>query len=276
MKYVLKGKKLNVNGLQFHVVDEGSGTAVLLLHGFPDSSYLWRKQIQPLVKAGYRVIAPDLRGFGESDKPQEIEAYNMQLLVSDVIGILKELNVDRVKLVGHDWGALLGWSLTSIFPNIVEKYVPISVGHPGGRFQMQIDQFEKSWYVFMFQTEHYAEKFLTKNNWELLREWGRNHSEQKKWIEELSRPGALRAALNWYRANGSLKFYVNKRVTPKIKSPTLGIWSSFDPFLTEAKMLQSGEMIEGPWRYERLTGSHWVPLDQAEKLNDLLIEFFEK
>jgi len=273
MSYILEGKKINVNGLQFHVVDQGTGPAVLLLHGFPDSSYLWRNQIQTLVNAGYRVIAPDLRGFGESDKPQEIEAYNMKFLVSDVMGILKELNVDRVKLVGHDWGAILGWAFTTVFPHIVEKYVPISVGHPGVR--IQIDQFEKSWYLFMFQAEHDAEEFLTQNNWEFFREWCRNHSEQEKWIKDLSRPGALRAAINWYRANASMKAFLHKEKHPKIKSSTLGIWSSFDPYLTEAKMLQSSEMIDGPWRYERLSGGHWVPLDQSEKLNVLLIEFFE-
>ncbi|MEH6943888.1 alpha/beta fold hydrolase [Bacillus sp. JJ722] len=275
MSYVLEGKKINVNGLQFHVVDEGSGPAVLLLHGFPDSSYLWRNQIQTLVKAGYRVIAPDLRGFGETDKPQEVEAYDIQLLLGDVIGILKELQVERVRLVGHDWGAVLGWALTSLFPHVVDKYVPISVGLPGGRHGLSIDQLEKSWYIFMFQSQHYAEEFLSKNNWEVLREWGRMHSEQEKWVHELSRPGALTAALNWYRANASMKSYVNTRVLPNIKVPTLGIWSSFDAYLTEAKMVQSAERIDGPWRYERFTGSHWVPLDQSEQLNKILIEFFE-
>lgn len=248
MRYVLEGKKIQVQDLQFHVVDVGSGPAVLLLHGFPDSSYLWRNQIQPLVEAGYRVIAPDLRGFGESDKPQEVEAYAMQLLIGDVLGILKELQVERVRLVAHDWGAVLGWALTALFPQVVEQYVPISVGHPGGRLAIGIDQWEKSWYTFMFQTEHYAEQFLMKDNWELLRVWGRMHSEQEKWVQELSRHGALTAALNWYRANASVKTFVNRAALPKVQAPTLGIWSSFDNCLTEAKMVQSAEMVDGPWR----------------------------
>ncbi|MEH6995597.1 alpha/beta hydrolase, partial [Neobacillus drentensis] len=260
MSYVLEGKKVNVNGLQFHVVDEGTGPAVLLLHGFPDSSYVWRNQIPTLVNAGYRVIAPDLRGFGGSDKPQEVEAYNMQLLVGDVVGILKELQVERVRLVGHDWGAILGWVFTSFFPDLVEKFVPISVGAPGVQSNLDFDQWEKSWYVFMFQAEDYAEKFLSMNNWEVFREWTRMHSEQEKQIFELSRPGALTAGLNWYRANASMKSYVRKGDFPRVKVPTLGIWSSFDGLLTEALMVKSVEVVDGPWRYERLSGGHWVPL----------------
>ncbi|MCM2534267.1 alpha/beta hydrolase [Neobacillus pocheonensis] len=202
-----------------------------------------------------------------------MEAYKMQLIVGDVIGILKELQVDRVRIVAHDWGASLGWTISSLFPKLVEKFVPISVGHPNINFNTQIDQWEKSWYVFMFQSQ-FAEDFLAKNNWEVFREWTRMHNEQDKWIYELSRPGALTAALNWYRANASLKLYIKKPVLPNINASTLGIWSSFDAYLTEAKMIQSGECVDGTWRYERLTGSHWVPLDQPEKLNELLIEFF--
>ena len=100
------------------------------------------------------------------------------------------------------------------------------------------------------------------------------HSELEKWIKELSRAGALTASLNWYRANSSMKSYVRGVDLPNIKAPTLGIWSTFDAYLIESKMILSGERVVGPWRYVRLTGSHWVPLDQSEKLNELLIEFF--
>src|SRR5438128_92478 len=103
----LPGSRVEANGLSFHVVDEGAGTPVVLLLGFPDSSYLWRNQIPALVEAGFRVIAPDLRGFGQSDKPQEVESYLLPVLVQDVAGIMDALGVDRAHVVGHDWGSAL-------------------------------------------------------------------------------------------------------------------------------------------------------------------------
>ncbi len=266
---------MHINGLDFHVVDEGNGPVVLMLHGFPDSSYLWRNQIQPLVRAGYRVIAPDLRGFGESDKPQEVESYKMQFLASDVIWILKELQVESVYLVAHDWGAGLAWTIAALYPDLIKKFVPVSVGHPNVNTNIQIEQCEKSWYVFMFQAQHDAEEFLTRNDWQVFRQWNRMHNEQEKWISELSRPGALTAGLNWYRANSSMKTFLKEIVLPKVKAPTLGIWSSFDDFLTEPPMIKSRDYVEGPWNYVRLDCSHWVPLDQPDVLNKLLLDFFK-
>src|SRR5437867_9179248 len=109
----LPGTRVEANGLSFHVVEEGKGDPVLLLHGFPDSSWMWRHQIPALVNAGYRVIAPDLRGFGQSDKPEDVEAYAMQTLVQDVVGILDQLGVEQTHVVGHDWGAALAWSFAA-------------------------------------------------------------------------------------------------------------------------------------------------------------------
>ena len=110
---------VTVNGLSFHVVDEGSGPPVLLLHGFPDSSALWRHQIPALVDAGHRVIAPDLRGFGASDRPEGVAQYTMPLLIGDLVGILDALGEQRADVVGHDWGAGIGWTLASLMPQRV-------------------------------------------------------------------------------------------------------------------------------------------------------------
>jgi pimeloyl-ACP methyl ester carboxylesterase len=125
---------LTVNGLSFHVIDEGDGPAVLLLHGFPDSSALWRHQVPALVDAGYRVIAPDLRGFGASDRPEGVAAYAMPTLVADVLGIIDTLDVERADVVGHDWGSGLGWTLAAVVPERVRRLVALSVGHPAGYF----------------------------------------------------------------------------------------------------------------------------------------------
>src|SRR5262245_36605960 len=122
--------RINVGTLNFNVVHEGSGEPVLLLHGFPDSSHLWRNQIPALVDAGFRVVAPDLRGFGDSDKPLETEAYGVPAIVEDVVGILDRLDVRRAHVVGHDWGAAVAWALTALHPERVSRLVALSVGHP--------------------------------------------------------------------------------------------------------------------------------------------------
>src|SRR5690348_1591039 len=121
---------MKVGDIELHVVDEGKGPVVLLLHGFPDSSHLWRKQIPALRAAGYRVIAPDLRGFGKSSRPVGVEHYAMPNLVGDVVGLLDGLGIDRAHLVGHDWGAALAWASAAILPQRTLSLTAISVGHP--------------------------------------------------------------------------------------------------------------------------------------------------
>lgn len=267
---------MEINGLSFHVVDEGRGTPVVLLHGFPDSSRLWRHQVPALVDAGYRVIAPDLRGFGESEKPQEVGAYAMPILVSDVVGILDALGVERAHVVGHDWGAVLAWTFAALLPDRVERLVALSVGHPNAFPELPIEQREKSWYMLLFQFEDVAEQLLQRDDWKLFREWTRGDGEGDRYVEDLARPGALTAGLNWYRANAAPAAQLEAPLQlPAVAAPTLGIWSSRDHYLIEDGLRGSAKHVSGPWRYERIDGaSHWIPLDAAERLNELLLGFF--
>lgn len=269
------GTRIEANGLDLHVVDEGRGTPVLLLHGFPDSSQLWRHQIPALVDAGFRAIAPDLRGFGESDRPAATEAYALPLVLGDVSALAQQLGVERLHVVAHDWGAAVAWMLSSAFPNLVDRLVVLSVGHPASFAEPSIEQRERSWYMLFFQFEGVAEEALVRDDWKLFREFTRNHPETDSWIRDLSRPGALRAGLSWYRANVRPQPPPAERpVFPKVQAPTLGIWSRGDAYLTEAQMLGSAAQMAGPWRYERLEdASHWIPLDQPERLNKLVIDF---
>lgn len=278
------GKRIAANGLSFNVVDEGEGSPVLLLHGFPDSSHLWRHQVPALVSAGFRAIAPDLRGFGESDRPAETESYGLPLILADVTGILDALGIERAQVVGHDWGAAVAWMLASFFPARVERLAALAVGHPDGYARVPIEQREKSWYMLLFQFEEVAERALSQQDWHLFRQWTRNHPECERWIADLSRPGALRAGLNWYRANVTPENLFAEQVTsaaamqtsmvPHVQCPTLGIWSSGEAYLVESMMTGSADFVDGPWRYERVEGaSHWIPLDQPARLNSLLTEF---
>jgi pimeloyl-ACP methyl ester carboxylesterase len=266
-------KTISVRGLTFPVVDYGRGPAVLLLHGFPDDRLLWRYQVGPLAKAGFRVIAPDLRGFGDAPRPQDPKEYGLAIASADVIGILDALDIRQVQLVAHDWGAAVGWRLAAEHPDRITRYAALSVGAFGG--PMPIEQREKSWYMAFFRQTGTAEAQLTENNWQLFREWTRNVKETDRWIASLSRPGALTAALNWYRANNAPA--PGAAPPPPITMPVLGVWSDGDAYLTEIRMKTSGERIKGPFKYERISNaSHWLMLDQPEALNKLLLSFLVK
>jgi pimeloyl-ACP methyl ester carboxylesterase len=263
------------DGVVLEVRDEGRGWPVLLLHGFPDSSYVWRNQIPALVGARFRVVAPDLRGFGASDKPQDVDAYRITTLADDVIAILDAVELERAHVVGHDWGAGLAWVLAGLHADRVDRLVAMSVGHPSTQREPPVEQREKSWYMLWFQFEGLAEELLPRDGWRLLHEWTRGNGDVERYVRELARPGALTAGLNWYRANLSpLRELQPRREFPKITTPTMGMWSSGDDYLLEAPVKRSGEHVIGSWRYERIDGaSHWLQLDAPARVNELLLDF---
>jgi pimeloyl-ACP methyl ester carboxylesterase len=268
---------MQVNGLELRVVEAGpaDGTPVLLLHGFPDSADLWRHQIPALAGAGYRVIAPDQRGFGQSDKPQAVDDYAIPLLLGDVVGVLDQLGIQRAHVVGHDWGALVAWIFAMSFPDRVDRLAVLSVGAPGGRTIDDIEQHEKSWYMLFFQYQGLAEETLQQDDWRLFRAWVRDTTDVERHIADLSRPGALTAGLNWYRANARPEVIISsgRGGLPEVNVPTLGIWSTGDAYLTERQMTASADVVKAPWRYERIEGvDHWIPVGAPDRLNQLLLE----
>ncbi len=268
-------RTLKIGQLNFSVTEQGSGDPVLMLHGFPDSARLWRHQIPALVEAGYRVIAPDLRGFGASAKPAEVEAYALQTIMGDVVGLLDELGLERVRLVSHDWGAAVGWALAAFCPERVERHVACSVGHLSALWHAGLAQRRLAWYMLLFMRQGLAEEILTRDDWQWFRDLFGHHSEMETWIADLSRPGALTAGLNWYRANVDVDTWTREGwVLPRIQVPTLGIWSTGDTFLTEVQMITSGDYVDAEWTYHRMEGaSHWLMLDRPDTLNALLVDY---
>ena len=262
------------DGISLHVRVEGEGAPVVLLHGFPDSSALWRNQVPALVAAGHRVVVPDLRGFGDSDKPLEVEAYRITTSAADVVAILDALDIERAHVVGHDWGAGLAWVVAGLHPQRVDRLVAMSVGHPSTQVPT-VEQREKSWYMLWFQFEGLAEELLPRDDWKLLREWTRGNGDIDRYVEDLSRPGALTAGLNWYRANvPPHRELAPRRAFPAIAAPTLGLWSTGDDYLLEQPIRSSGEHVTGSFRYERIErASHWLQLDAPQHVNDLLVDF---
>jgi pimeloyl-ACP methyl ester carboxylesterase len=267
-------RRINGDGVELSVLDQGEGPAVLLLHGFPDSARLWRHQIPTLLDAGFRVVAPDLRGFGDSGKPQEIEAYGFGHLIADALAILDDAGVEKAHVVGHDWGAAVAWALALLAPQRVERLVALSVGHPAAFAVRGLDQRRLSWYMLLFQFEE-AEALLRKDDWALFREWAASHPDIEDAIAGFERPGALTAALNWYRASLHPRSELEPAgQLPPVQADTLGVFSTGDDFLVEAQMSESARHITGAWRYERIEAAgHWFMLEQPQRVSTLLLDF---
>ena len=267
---------IEANGLQFYVRDEGSGTPVILLHGFPDTGDLWRKQVPALVQQGFRAIVPDMRGRGRSSKPDAVSDYRLSSIVRDVTGILDALRIERAHVVGHDWGAAVAWLVAALAPERVDRLVAISVGAPGAAARPTLEAFQKGWYRLLFLFEGVAEEVIQRDDWYLFRLFLAGAQDTDAYVKTLSEPGALTPALNWYRANLPVQALFGRTGGPQlpmVKADTLGIWSAGDLYLTEEAMKRSEQRVQGRWRYEQLGGSHWVPIDQPDRLNRLLLEF---
>lgn len=262
---------IKVNGLRLRYLDQGEGPTILLLHGFPDDLTVWDKLTPFLLRAGYRVLAFDQRGFGESEMAATCGDYHIDKIVSDIPMLLDQLALtEPVYLVGHDWGAVIAWAFCLAHPERVRASVNISVGHPesyrrAGLFQKLI----KGFYTLWFQCRGLAEWYLRRGG---LKRWLSSHPEPNPSINSMSRPERLTAGLSWYRANfASILF----QPWPDCYVPTLSIWSAQDRFLSEAQVINSRKYMQAEWQYKRIENTgHWVPLEQAEQLADLLLDWF--
>ena len=269
--------RVDSNGVGIEVSVSGEGPPVLLLHGFPDTGRMWRHQVPALVDAGFQVIVPDNRGYGGSDKPDDIGAYAIPFLAGDGLAILDHLGLERAHVVGHDWGAAVAWATAAFAPERVDHLVALSVGHPSAFRAAGLPQQEKSWYMLLFQFPGVAEEWLSADGWAHFKEWSR-HPDADAVIADLERDGSLTPGLGWYRANLPPESWVAPPIElPAVQSPTMGVWSSGDFALTEEQMTGSAEHVSGPWRYERLEGpGHWMSLEEPEAVNRLLLDFLPR
>ena len=260
-----------VNGLNMHFVSSGVGRPVLLLHGFPDTHAIWRRQMPALAAAGMRVIAPDLRGYGATDAPSSTAAYSMHFLADDVLRLMDALGIEKAALVGHDWGGLIGWHLAMHAPDRIERYVALSTGHPAAIAKAGPAQYLRFWYMLVFNTPVLAEQLLRANDWFVLRQMIKDREQQEIWRLPLEPAGRLTAALNYYRANISFN---GAQDWKPVQMPVMGIWSDGDPALGEKQMAGSAEYCRAGFRFERLHGAdHWMQLSATQRLNTLLVDF---
>ncbi|KAL3155242.1 hypothetical protein ABBQ32_013176 [Trebouxia sp. C0010 RCD-2024] len=259
-------KRIQVNGLNFAVTDQGDAgaTAVVLLHGFPNNKNMWGKQIPPLLEAGYRVVAPDLRGAlgGESYSPQEPEAYHIEKdIVKDVAGILDALNIKKAHIVGHDWGSPVAWAFAALYPERTLKLVAITVGHPSGMMKGEHRgaQKQKSWYVLMLNIPGDGEKAMTSGTMfdglqsEEAQAMDGPMFQELGMIEAMQKPGAVTAAINWYRANANVSLFLTGAMfeCPLVTCDTLQIFFSGDStFCTEGQAKSSGQYVKSPGTFQ--------------------------
>jgi len=261
-------------GIEFEVTGPGAGPVALLLHGFPDSGRVWRHQVPALAEAGFRVVTPDLRGFGRSDKPAGVDAYNLVHLAGDVLAVLDDIGAQKAHVVGHDWGAGLAWGLAALVPERVDHLVALSVGHPTAFRTAGLAQQQRSWYMLLFQFPDVAERWLSDDGWFNLRSWSR-HPDIDAVVADLERDGSLTPGLCWYRANVPPESWVEPPMPlPPVQAPALGVWSNGDFALTEEQMTSSAAHCANGFRYERLDGlGHWLQLEAPDQLNRLLLDF---
>ncbi len=262
------------DGVTLVADDVGRGDAVVLLHGWPDTASMWDEVSAGLVARGARVIAPDLRGCGRSDKPADVSAYAMHHLVGDVLALLDAAELDRVRLVGHDWGAALAWAVATFAPERVTSLAALAVGHPTAFREGGVEQLVKSWYTQLFIREGVGEAFLRYHDYEVLRQWFR-HPRAASVIAELERDGQLTTHLHWYRANlAPDAFLVPGPQLPPVRVTTLGVWASGDRALGEGQMLESARYCANGFSYVRLDGyGHWFPIEASEEVTKVLSDF---
>lgn len=279
---------IQTNGITLHVVMAGpaDGQPIILLHGFPEAWFGWRKQIMALAGQGFRVIAPDQRGYNLSDKPRGMAAYHLDNLARDVIGLIDGLGYQDVNLAGHDWGGVVGWWLAAQFPQRLRKLAILNVPFPtvaveavraGNKAQRR-----KSWYVLAFQLPWLAERGFRQQN---VGE-GRNillrtsHKTTFSPVELLvyehawEKPGAVTGMINWYRAN--LRTFLTMPHPPpgSIQTPVLMLWGEQDRALGKELAPPSIEMCKDGRLHFFPDASHWLQHDEVEAVNRYLGEFF--
>jgi len=276
--------QLQVGEFTFDATAAGpvDGELVFMLHGFPQSSYEFRNQIPAVAEMGFRVVAPDQRGYSPGARPEGVEAYAVGNLVADVVGMADALGKERFHVVGHDWGAAVAWNVGLTNPDRVISLVPLSVPHPYA-FSEALrsstgDQAERSGYFQLFASDSAAATFLA-NDAEGLRgiyaAWsggGLSDEDVQVYVDLLSEPGALQAALNWY---GAMNLGAGGAAVTPIGMPTMFVWSTEDTALGREGAELTEKYVEGPYRFEVIEGvSHWIPEEAADQLNALLREHF--
>lgn len=282
MRFPIAFSYRNTNRVTLHVAEAGrlNGSLVVLLHGFPEFWYGWRHQIDALVDAGYRVLVPDQRGYNLSDRPHEAAAYDLDLLAADIVGLADGVERRRFSVVGHDWGASVGWWIATRFPDRLDRFVALNAPHPAVWVEAMRDdpeQRRRSRYVKLFRIPVLPEFLMRQGNFRALVAALRESKRPDSWSDEdlaryraaWSPPGALRGMVNWYRA--LLRKPMPSQL-PRITAPTRIIWGSDDKYAVRDLAARSLRLCDTA-SVEYLDASHWVQHDEPVRVAELICEF---
>ena len=274
-------RDVSAGGLRFHVAELGTGPLVLLLHGFPEFWWTWRHQLVALADAGYRAVAPDLRGYGASDKPPR--GYDAPTLASDIAGLVRSLGEDSAVLVGHDWGGYLAWCTAALHRPVVRRLIAISIPHPL-RMRAALAgasgaQLAASRYLFGFQLPWWPERRLARHDAahveELLRRWGGpgfpDPQAAARYREGMRIPGVAHSALEYYRWSVRSQLRpdgqrFHHRLRAPITAPTLHLHGAADPCVLAASAAGSGRYVAAPYEWRLLNGLGHFPHEEAPDL----------
>ncbi len=280
-------RTFDVGDVRLHAVETGEGPLVVLLHGFPDFWYGWRWQLNALAAAGFRVVAPDMRGYNLSEKPAGIWAYRLDRLAADVAGLVKACGVDRARLVGHDWGGVVAWHTALRHAGLVDRLAVLNAPTPASLRPgtLPLGQLLRSWHVYAFQLPGLPEAALSFNDFALLRmalagdvkrRDAFTRADLDRYAAAFAEPGALSAALDYYRALPWFAAADMALAAKRIERPVMVVWGEQDPHL--APVMGDLDPTRVPrGRVERIAeAGHWVQLDARERVNELLIDFMQK
>ncbi|AGF72034.1 alpha/beta fold hydrolase [Corynebacterium halotolerans] len=276
---------LTANGVRLHVVEAGEPDAplVLLLHGFPEFWWGWRRQINALAEVGYHVVVPDLRGYNDSEVPQGVAAYQLDILADDVVALADAYDADRFHLVGHDWGGVISWWVAARHPERLRHLVVMDAPHPGVWLRQVLrhpSQALRSTYAAFFQLPLVPEAVLGSFNFTALRAMMRRTAREgtfdpgdlDRYAAAWSHPGSLTGMLNYYRALVRREEAPPARITP----PTLILWGENDAALELHIAERALELCDDGRLVVVENASHWLHLEQPHRINAELVDFLGK
>jgi pimeloyl-ACP methyl ester carboxylesterase len=276
---------VEANGIRFHVKVEGDGPLVVLIHGFPQTSYAWHHVMPLLAERGFRVAAPDTRGIGQSSRPTRIADYRLQVLGDDIAALIGALGADKASVIGHDWGGLIAWETAFAHPEVVDRLITVNgpPAHiPPQGWGARLRQLSRSWYAFYFALPRNPERFLTRGHSQimarLLRDGRFSPEEIALYRDVICQPGAAWAGLAYYRAwVRGLRANAARLRGRTVTAPTLVIWGEQDPALGLELIEDMDRYVRGPLRIVRLPEeNHWFVPNQPERFVDLVTAFLEE
>jgi pimeloyl-ACP methyl ester carboxylesterase len=283
---------IETNGIKLSVLEAGpmDGKLLLFQHGFPETAFLsWQHQICFFAELGYHVVAPDLRGYNTSDKPQGISNYHLEEISKDVIGLLDYFKVEKAVIVGHDWGAVLAWWIAASYPERVEKLAILNAPHSAAyreHLKQSFNQFSKSWYIFYFQLPYLPEDKFMRNNFTfgLLALAGSSkpghtftHDAIPRYLQAWSEPNAVQGMINWYRALiQDRRASSTSILTAPVNVDTLIIWGKADIALDWEMAALSAKMCKKAVQVVYFDdATHWVQHDKPQEVNAQLLQFIQ-